>query len=134
MGNYTDSLVPFKRSSFFNKENNLTYIGDGEIGGKANGLLMINSILKEGLENSMFPEFEVGVPNLCIIRTKVFEAFMQRNNLYKIALSKLPDDRIAHAFQKADLPFEILGDLRSLISQVYSPLAVRSSSMLEDAR
>ena len=134
MAKDTNSLVPFKRSSFFNKENNLTYIGDGEIGGKANGLLLINSILKEGLENSMFPEFEVGVPNLCIIRTKVFEAFMQRNNLYKIGLSKLPDDRIAHAFQKAELPFEILGDLRSLISQVYSPLAVRSSSMLEDAK
>lgn len=57
MGNYTDSLVPFKRSSFFNKENNLTFIGEGEIGGKANGLLMINHILKEGLENSMFEEF-----------------------------------------------------------------------------
>lgn len=134
MGNYTDSLVPFKRSSFFNKENNLTFIGEGEIGGKANGLLMINHILKEGLENSMFEEFEVGVPNLCVIRTKVFEAFMQRNNLYKIALSKLPDERIAHAFQNAELPFEILGDLRSLISQVHSPLAVRSSSMLEDAK
>lgn len=134
MTTYTDSLVPFKRSSFFNEENNLTYIGEGEIGGKANGLLMINHILKKGLENSMFEEFEVGVPNLCVIRTKVFEAFMQRNNLYKIALSKLPDERIAHAFQNAELPFEILGDLRSLISQVYSPLAVRSSSMLEDAK
>ncbi len=134
MVKHTDSLVPFKRSSFFNKENKLTYIGEGEIGGKANGLLVINDILNEGLEKSMFEEFEVGVPNLCVIRTKVFEAFMQRNNLYKIALSKLPDDRIAHAFQKAELPFETLGDLRSLISQVNSPLAVRSSSMLEDAK
>lgn len=134
MTKHTDSLIPFKRSSFFNKENKLTYIGDGEIGGKANGLLMINDILKKGLDGFAFKEFEVGVPNLCVIRTKVFEAFMQRNNLYKIALSKLPDERIAHAFQKAELPFEILGDLRSLISQVHTPLAVRSSSMLEDAK
>jgi len=134
MENHAGSLVPFKRSSFFNKENKLTYIGEGEIGGKANGLLMVNGILNKGVENSMFQEFEVGVPNLCIIRTKVFEHFMQRNNLYKIALSRLPDDRIAHAFQKAELPFEILGDLRSLISQVHTPLAIRSSSMLEDAK
>ncbi len=134
MNNYKDSLLPFKRSSFYNKENSLTYIGEGEIGGKANGLLLINEILKKGLEHDMFAEFEVGVPNLCVIRTKVFEAFMQRNNLYKIALSKLPDERIAHAFQNADLPFEILGDLRSLISQVNTPLAIRSSSMLEDAK
>jgi len=134
MANYKDSLVPFKRSSFFNKENNLTFIGDGETGGKANGLLLINKILQKDLERTMFQEFDISVPNLCIIRTGVFEAFMQRNNLYKTALSKLPDDRIAHAFQKAELPFEILGDLRSLISQVHSPLAIRSSSMLEDAK
>jgi hypothetical protein len=134
MPDYKDALLPFKRSSFYNKENKLTYIGEGEIGGKASGLLLINEILKKGLEHDMFPEFEVGVPNLCVIRTKVFEAFMQRNDLYKIALSRLPDERIAHAFQKAELPFEILGDLRSLISQVNTPLAIRSSSMLEDAK
>ncbi len=134
MTDYQDSLLPFKRSSFYNKENNLTYIGEGEIGGKATGLLLINEILKQGLEQETFQEFEVGVPNLCVIRTKVFEQFMQRNNLYKIALSNLPDNRIAHAFQKADLPFEILGDLRSLISQVNTPLAIRSSSLLEDAK
>lgn len=134
MENYTDSLLAFKRSSFFNKENNLTFIGNGEIGGKAKGLLQINNILNKGLENSMFKEFEVGVPSLCIIRTKVFEAFMLRNNLNKIALSNLPDERIAHVFQNAELPFEILGDLRSLISQVHTPLAIRSSSLLEDAK
>lgn len=134
MRDLKDALLPFKRSGFFNKENKLTYIGEGEIGGKAHGLLQVNEILSQGLGRDIFPEFEVGVPSLCIIRTKVFEAFMQRNNLYKTALSKLPDDRIAHAFQKADLPFEILGDLRSLISQVHTPLAIRSSSMLEDAK
>ena len=134
MKDYTDSLLAFKRSSFFNEENRLTFIGEGEIGGKAKGLLMINDILNKGLEGNMFPEFEVGVPSLCVLRTGVFENFMKRNDLYKVGLSKLPDDRIAHAFQKAELPFEILGDLRSLISQVHSPLAIRSSSMLEDAK
>ena len=63
----------------------------------------------------------------------MFDAFIKRNKLTDIAYSDEPDDRIAHAFQKADLPFEILGDLRALISQVNTPLAIRSSSMLEDA-
>lgn len=134
MEKYSEFLLPFVRSSFYNEENRLTYIGSGEIGGKASGLMQINEILREGFDKSKFSEFDVAVPNLCVIRTGVFEAFMKRNNLYKIALSDLPDDRMAHAFQKAELPFEILGDLRSLISQVHLPLAIRSSSLLEDAR
>ena len=134
MERYSEFLLPFKRSSFYNEENRLTYIGAGEIGGKASGLMLINEILRTGFDKDKFAEFDVAVPNLCVIRTEVFDAFMRQNNLYKIALSNLPDDRIAHAFQKAELPFEILGDLRSLISQVHLPLAIRSSSLLEDAR
>ncbi len=132
MEKHTDLLLPFQRSSFYNEENRLTYVGMGEIGGKAHGLMRINEILRKGFDPGHFEEFKVGVPNLCVIRTGVFDAFMKRNDLYGLALSGLPDDRIAHAFQKAELPFEVLGDLRSLISQVHLPLAVRSSSLLED--
>ncbi len=134
MEKYSEFLLPFKRSSFYNEENRLTFIGSGEIGGKASGLMQINEILRTGFDKVKFNEFDVAVPNLCVIRTGVFDTFMRQNNLYKIALSNLPDDRIAHAFQKAELPFEILGDLRSLISQVHLPLAIRSSSLLEDKR
>ena len=134
MEKYSEFLLPFKRSSFYNEENRLTYIGGGEIGGKASGLMLVNEILRTGFDKNKFPEFDVTVPNLCVVRTGVFDAFMKRNDLYKVAFSNLPDDRIAHAFQKAELPFEILGDLRSLISQVHLPLAIRSSSLLEDER
>lgn len=58
---------------------------------------------------------------------------MHQNDLYDTGLSNIPDDRIAHAFQNAELPVELLGDLRTLISKVHSPLAIRSSSLLEDA-
>lgn len=134
MEKYSEFLLPFKRSSFYNEENKLTYIGSGEIGGKASGLMMVNEMLRKNFDHSQFYEFEVTVPHLCVIKTSVFDAFIKRNDLYKTALSSLPDDRIAHAFQKGELPFEILGDLRSLISQVHTPLAIRSSSLLEDAR
>ena len=58
---------------------------------------------------------------------------MEQNGLYDLALSNLRDDLIAGAFQKADLPVQLVGDLRALITQVQTPLAVRSSSLLEDA-
>ncbi len=131
--NFENELLPFNRSKFLNAEHKLTYIGLGAIGGKAHGLASINHIILNDLNKEQFPGIDVGIPAMTIIRTDVFDAFMKRNKLADIAYSDVPDDRIAHAFQKADLPFEVLGDLRALISQVTTPLAVRSSSMLEDA-
>jgi phosphoenolpyruvate synthase/pyruvate phosphate dikinase len=133
MMDYEKELLPFNRSKFLNAEQKITYIGTGAIGGKAHGLAGINHLLLKEINNGQFPGIEVGIPAMTIIRTDVFNAFIKRNKLADIALSDEPDDRIAHAFQKADLPFEILGDLRALISQVTTPLAIRSSSMLEDA-
>jgi len=133
MSEISDNLIPFNRSSFLNSENRFTTIGNGSIGGKAHGLARVNQLLQHPDLQNNFPTIDVGIPAMTVIRTDVFDAFMKRNNLYPIALSTLPDDRIAHAFQKAALPMEILGDLRALIAQVNTPLAVRSSSMLEDA-
>ncbi len=133
MNDFEKELLPFSRSKFLNAEHKLTYIGSGAIGGKAHGLASINHIILNDLNKGQFGGIEVGIPAMTIIRTDVFDAFMKRNNLYEIAYSDKADDRISYAFQKADLPFEILGDLRALISQVTIPLAVRSSSMLEDA-
>ena len=119
---------------FFSSENRVSYIGTGSIGGKAHGLELIDKILNsEEFERKIFPQIDVNIPVLTVIRTDVFDKFMQSNDLYDIAYSDIPDDRISHAFQNAALPFEILGDLRALISEVHVPLAVRSSSMLEDA-
>lgn len=133
MIDYEKELLPFNRSRFLNTEHKLTFIGSGAIGGKAHGLAGINHIILNDINKGRFPGIEVGIPAMTIIRTDVFDAFMKRNKLAEIAYSDEADDRIAHAFQKADLPFEILGDLRALISQVTTPLAIRSSSMLEDA-
>ncbi|PIQ35391.1 MAG: hypothetical protein COW63_00480 [Bacteroidetes bacterium CG18_big_fil_WC_8_21_14_2_50_41_14] len=128
-----DNLIAFGRSLFLNSENRITTIGNGSIGGKATGLARINQFLNTSELKSQFDRIDIGIPAMTVIRTDVFDAFMKRNKLYDISLSGLPDDRIAHAFQKAALPMEILGDLRALIAQVHSPLAIRSSSMLEDA-
>ncbi len=70
---------------------------------------------------------------MVVITTDVFDAFMQRNKLFETTQRDLADDRMAEAFLRADLPIEILGDLRAIAEEVHTPLAIRSSSLLEDA-
>lgn len=117
---------------FYTGAERFTLIGSGEVGGKAQGLAFIHDTLAEEIRSQEFPGLEVGIPRLAVLGTDVFDAFLADNALWDIATADAPDDRIAHAFQRGDLPISVLGDLRALIQQVHSPLAVRSSSLLED--
>ena len=107
--------------------------GDGreELGGKAQGLLSVHQTLTE-LDQSSFPEIKLDIPRLTVLGTSIFEAFIQRNELQHIAHSGLSDARIANAFQRGDMPFEALGELRAISTSWTTPLAVRSSGLLED--
>ena len=126
-------LIDFDRN-FLDPDTPLTCIGEGEIGGKADGLAFISNILYDYFSQKPIPDITVEIPPMAVLCTGVFDAFMEQNQLYDLAYSDLPDARIAHAFQKAELPFEVLGDLRSIIEHVHTPLAIRSSSMLEDTK
>lgn len=108
-------------------------IGGGSIGGKANGLAAIREVLLEKLNPDDFSAIKIDIPALAVVCTDIFDAFLAQNNLHEIAYSDQSDDRIAKAFQRADLPFEVLGELHALIEKVHVPLAIRSSSLLEDA-
>ena len=125
-------IAPFNRD-FYKSGEKISSIGTGSIGGKAQGLSILNELLRSDFDSSRFPNIIVDIPKLIVIRTDVFDAFMEQNDLYSIAHSEASDDDIAHAFQQADLPFEILGDLNAIASQVQNPLAIRSSSLLEDS-
>lgn len=125
-------LSPFDRK-FFDSKEEFTYIGRGSLGGKAQGLAFIKRILTEKLEHKKYKNVEIEIPTLTVITTDLFDAFMRYNNLYETAYSGSSDEEIAIAFQKGSLPGDLAGDLRGLISKVHTPLAVRSSSLLEDA-
>ena len=125
-------VVPRFDREFFGAKDAFTRIGDGALGGKASGLLRVREEILSKLDPDEFPYIEVSVPIATVLATDVFDSFIARNHLADIATSDLPDDRIAHAFQQAELPAEHVGDLRGLISSVHTPLAVRSSSLLED--
>ena len=126
------AIIPFDRH-FFTGQEKFTSIGRGSLGGKAHGLALMRDILESRLAPAFRPDIEVSIPTLTVIATEFFDLFMKENNLHEAAYSGLRDDVIAGAFQKADLPAPLVGDLRALIAQVQSPLAIRSSSLLEDA-
>ena len=129
---YHKLLTRFDRQNFIGKEK-FTYIGSGELGGKAHGLAKMNGILQSNQINKYTPDLTANIPTLTVVTTEIFDMFMKQNDLYEIACSDTRDDLIAHAFQKAFLPVQLVGDLRALVQQVHTPLAIRSSSMLEDA-
>ncbi|MGB9073925.1 MAG: PEP/pyruvate-binding domain-containing protein [Terriglobales bacterium] len=110
-----------------------TQIGSGALGGKASGLVFIKDLLAKEIDPASFSDIDINVPTMAVIATDCFDQFIAQNHLAKLPVEEMTDDRIAHAFQKGDLPVELLGDLRALIVQVKTPLAIRSSSLLEDA-
>jgi len=118
---------------FFESDRSISYIGTGSLGGKAKGLAFCSDILQSKINHADFSGIEIRIPKMVVILSDVFDSFMQQNNLYEVALSDAPDDRIAMAFQKAELPFKIPGILRTFISKIHSPLAIRSSGLLEDS-
>jgi hypothetical protein len=126
------SLVQFDRRFFSGKEH-FTYIGSDSLGGKANGLAHIKGVLETELGDKFASDITVEIPTLTVIATDHFDQFMKQNRLLDTVAAETRDDLLAHAFQKADLPVQLVGDLRALAEQVHRPLAVRSSSMLEDA-
>jgi len=124
--------VPFNRNSN-DPGNHIRVIGSGEIGGKAQGLVFLDGLLTAGELTKDYSNISLVVPPLTILRTDVFDAFLSKNDLFRYRDEEFTDSQIAHAFQQAELPFSILGDLQALVNQARIPLAIRSSSLLEDA-
>jgi hypothetical protein len=111
-----------------------TVIGSGELGGKAHGLAFIRETLAAGGAAAAHPAFQVSIPALTVLATDLFDEFLHLNGLAGLAAAgDVPDAQLALAFQKASLPATIVGDLKALVDKVHQPLAVRSSSLLEDA-
>jgi len=107
-------------------------IGSGSLGGKAQGLVAMKDLLSSQLNADQYPGCDISIPGMTVLCSDIFDIFIERNNLEDIIHAGVPDTRLALAFQQADLPLEIVGDLRTLISKNHLPLAIRSSSLLED--
>jgi len=122
----------------FDKKSHDTYrtfsrIGDESIGGKARGLAFINSVIDKYKLYSKYPKVVITVPKTVVLSTDVFDEFMEMNDLYRIALSDLPDAEILDHFVAGKLPGWLHQDLYTVISVTEDPIAIRSSSKLEDS-
>ena len=102
-------VPPFDRN-FFRSPEPITRIGDGELGGKARGLVLIRDLLASRFEAGEFPGIEVYVPKMVVLATDAFDAFMERNDITETALSDLPDERMAEAF--LTIPLGVLTAIR----------------------
>jgi DNA-binding NarL/FixJ family response regulator len=108
-------------------------IGTGSMGGKARGIAFINTFLKSARIMFRFEGIAVQIPKTVVLATDVFERFMEANNLSDWALADRDDSVILERFLQARLPDDLLKDLEVIVQVIRNPLAVRSSSLLEDS-
>ncbi|RRD80016.1 phosphoenolpyruvate synthase [Alloprevotella sp. OH1205_COT-284] len=117
----------------FDSYSNFARIGEGSLGGKGRGLAFIDNMIKRHPDLNRFDNAVVMIPKTVVLCTDVFEEFMDTNNLYPVALSEADDADILNAFRRARLPRRLLGDFLTYIEATRCPIAVRSSSLLEDS-
>ena len=108
-------------------------IGDGSLGGKGRGLAFLDNIIKRHPELNQFGNAVVSIPKTVVLCTDFFDRFMDDNDLWGIALSDAPDDIILQHFLRGQLPDDLIEDFMTFFEAVKSPIAVRSSSLLEDS-
>lgn len=125
-------IAEFDRSKF-DEYLFFSRIGEGSLGGKARGLAFMASVLKKENLSSRYPGVLISVPPTVVLSTDVFEEFMRLNDLYNIALSEKSDEEILQHFIRGTFPERILEDLYAIASIAQNPIAIRSSSKLEDS-
>ena len=108
-------------------------IGEGSLGGKGRGLAFLDNVIKRHPEFNQYDNATVQIPKTVVLCTDIFDAFMESNNLYPIALSDANDDEILRHFLRAQLPDTLVADFFTFFEATKSPIAIRSSSLLEDA-
>ena len=122
----------FKRDQF-DAYSHFARIGDGSLGGKGRGLAFLDNIIKMHPEFNDFEDVKVSIPKTVVLCTDVFDEFMDSNNLYHIALSDASDEEILQHFLRAQLPDKFIADFFAFFDATRSPIAIRSSSLLEDS-
>ena len=125
-------VAEFQRERF-DRYSNFARIGEGSLGGKGRGLAFIDNMVKHHPEFNEFENASVAIPKTVVLCTDIFDEFMDTNNLYQVALSDVDDETILRTFLNARLPNRLMEDFLAFFNVVNSPIAIRSSSLLEDS-
>lgn len=127
-----EGVVAIFQKDRFDEYASFARIGRGSLGGKGRGLAFMSAMVRRYPRLST-DTFAVNIPKTVVLCTDIFDSFMEENNLYPLALSNASDEKILAGFEKGNLPNRVLEDLLSLLDVVHGPVAVRSSSLLEDS-
>jgi len=128
-------IVAVFQKDRFDEYSNFARIGEESLGGKGRGLAFMGQMIKNNaieLEKS-FPNVTIQIPKTVVLCTDIFDEFMESNDLYSIALQNLPNEEILQHFVHAALPKRLTEDLITFFEVVKTPIAIRSSSLLEDS-
>ncbi len=124
----------FNASTFKANDAFFLRIGGGSLGGKARGLAFIRHLLHKYQTARRFAEVRIAVPPSVVLATDMFDRFLSENNLLDFAINSTDDAEILGRFLEASLPASLRDDLLAFLAEVHYPLAVRSSSLLEDSQ
>ncbi len=131
----SDVLIgDFKPAAFQSGGSYFLRIGSGSLGGKARGLAFVRHLLHKKRFARRFPNVTVSVPPAVVVATDLFDRFLAENSLLDFAIHATDDLEIQQRFLEAALPASLMEDLRACLSEVRFPIAVRSSSLLEDSQ
>jgi len=127
-------ITDFSRESF-DPTNSFARIGSGSLGGKARGLGFINTIINNHNIRYNFTNVEISVPSAVVLATDTFDFFMEENNLTEFAFSDVGDEELIKRFLKVSkFPEDVKNKLSEFLKIINGPIAVRSSSLLEDSQ
>lgn len=132
-GRQSGSIADFDPAEF-NPTMSFARIGEGSLGGKARGLGFVRTLLHRYQVRKRFPEVEIQVPAAVVLATHVFDQFLEENGLREFAMEEQDDAAIERRFIEARLPADVFRQLTQFLDLVDYPLAVRSSSLLEDSQ
>lgn len=116
------------------RETQFMRIGEGSLGGKARGISFLRYLLSRLEVKQKFPRVNIEIPPTVVICSDMFSKFMKHNNLWEVALSETGYEELKQKFLEADVPVELENDLENFLLKINDPLAVRSSSLMEDSR
>uniref|UniRef100_A0AB33IYK8 PEP/pyruvate-binding domain-containing protein n=1 Tax=Prevotella sp. GTC17253 TaxID=3236793 RepID=A0AB33IYK8_9BACT len=117
----------------FDRYAHFARIGEGSLGGKGRGLAFLDNVVKLHPEFNAYDNMKVQIPKTVVLCTDIFDQFMEQNNLYQIALSDATDEVILQYFLRAQLPDSLIADFFTFFEATKRPIAIRSSSLLEDS-
>ena len=130
----TGTILSFEGLAKKDMENAFIKLGKGSLGGKARGVAFMNAMISKAHMADKYEDMKVKVPRSFVIGSEVFEKFIEQNDLYSFISHGPSEAEIAKKFVESELPEEIKDNLRVLTLYIKCPLAVRSSSILEDSR